>query len=147
MAYFSENRDAAADAWSSAKILYDPDGSLARVRDHVTAIVDRGKPPLDATRTHYLEVAAEDRFRAAAGLAITNDAAARMVLFERLLDLVGTFFDVRQMWAPPTKRRLDAIAPISPDLHGLLTRIFSAEDSTTEKLRLAHLVLPLVFDP
>ena len=28
-AYFSENRDTAADTWSSAKILYDPDGSLA----------------------------------------------------------------------------------------------------------------------
>ncbi len=47
-AYFSENRDAAADTWSSAKILYDPDGSLARLRDHVAAIVARGKPPLDA---------------------------------------------------------------------------------------------------
>ena len=69
------------------------------------------------------------------------------LLFERMLELVGTFFDVRQLWAPPTKRRLDAIAPISPDLHGLLIRIFCADDSTTEKLRLAHLALPLVFDP
>jgi predicted nucleotidyltransferase len=145
-AYFSENRDAAADTWSSAEILYDPDGSLARLRDHVAAIVARGKPPLDPTRTHYLRVAAEDRLRAAAGLAATNDVAARMLLFERMLDLVGTFFDVRQMWAPPTKRRLDAIASISPDLHALLSRIFSADDSTTEKLRLAHLTLPLVFD-
>ena len=146
-AYFSENRDAAADAWSSAKILYDPDGSLARVREHVAALVAQGKPPLDATRTHYLRVAAEDRFRAAAALATNNDAAARMLLFERLLDLVGTFFDVRQIWAPPTKRRLDAIAPISPELHGLLTRILCGDDSTIEKLRLAHLALPLVFDP
>jgi len=146
MAYFSENRDAAADTWSSAKILYDPDGSLTRLRDHVAAIVARGKPPLDPTRTRYLRIAAEDRFRAAAGLAATNDAAARMLLFERMLDLVGTFFDVRQIWAPPTKRRLDAIAPISADLHALLSRIFCADDSTTEKLRLAHLTLPLVFD-
>src|SRR4051794_37842151 len=146
-AYFSEHPDAAADTWSSAKILYDPDGSLARLRDHVAAIVARGKPPLDAAREHYLRTAAEDRFRAVAGLATNNDAAARMLLFERLLDLVGTFFDVRQMWAPPTKRRLDAIAPISPDVHGLLTRIFCADDSTAEKLRLARLVLPLVFDP
>ena len=44
-AYFSENRDAAADAWSSAKILYDPDGSLARVRDHVAAICGSGQAP------------------------------------------------------------------------------------------------------
>src|SRR3954471_13771510 len=146
-AYFSENRDAAADTWTSAKILYDPDGSLARLRDHVAALVARGKPPLDATRTDYLRAAAEDRFRAAAGLAVSNDAAARMVLFERLLALVGTFFDVRQIWAPPTKRRLDPMAPICPELHGLLTRILCADDSTTEKLRLAHLALPLVFDP
>ena len=127
----AENRDAAADTWSSAKILYDPDGSLARLRDHVAAIVARGKPPLDPTRTHYLRVAAEDRFRAVAGLSASNDAAARMLFFERMLDLVGTFFDVRQIWAPPTKRRLDAIAWISAELHALLTRIFSADDSTT----------------
>jgi len=69
--------DEPADTWSSAKILYDPDASLARLRDHVTAIVARGKPPLDPTRTHSLRV----------------------------------------------------------------------DDSTTEKLRLAHLALPLVFDP
>lgn len=146
-AYFSENRDVAADVWSSAKIMYDPDGSLARVRDHVSAFLAQGKPPLDATRTHYLRAAAEDRFRAAAALATDNDAAARMLLFERLLDLVGTFFDVRQVWAPPTKRRLDAIAPISPELHALITRIFCADDTTTEKLRLAQLAIPLVFDP
>ena len=65
-AYFSENLDAAADAWSSAKILYDPDGSLARLRDHVSAMVARGKPPLDPDRARYLRAAAEDRFRAAA---------------------------------------------------------------------------------
>jgi len=53
----------------------------------------------------------------------------------------------RQIWAPPTKRRLDAIAPVSPELHSLLTRIFCSDDSTSEKLRLAHLALPLVFDP
>ena len=145
-AYFSENRDAAVDTWSSAKILYDPDCSLARLRDHVAAIVAGGKPPLDPARTHYLRVAAEDRFRAVAALAAMNDAAARMLLFERMLDLVGTFFDVRQIWAPPTKRRLDAIASISAELHALLTRIFSGEDSTTEKLRLAQLTVPLVFD-
>src|SRR5829696_6958935 len=84
-AYFSQNRDAAADSWSSAKILYDPDGALARLRDHVAAIVAQGKPPLDSDRAHYLRVAAEDRFRAVAGLAANNsDAAARMLLFERL---------------------------------------------------------------
>src|SRR3954453_20904227 len=63
------------------------------------------------TRRHphaLLRVAAEDRFRAAAGLAANDEAAARMLLFERLLEMVGTFFDVRQIWVPPTKRRLDA---------------------------------------
>ena len=70
-----------------------------------------------------------------------------MLLFERMLDLVGTFFDVRQIWGPPTKRRLASIASISPDLHALLTQILSADDPTTERVRLAHLALPLVFDP
>lgn len=37
--------------------------------------------------------------------------------------------------------------PLSPDLHASITRIFCADDSTTEKVRLAHLVLPIVFDP
>ena len=109
--------------------------------------LDPRPSPTPVAMCATMGAAAEDRFRAAAGLATDNDAAARMLLFERLLDLVGTFFDVRQIWAPPTKRRVDEIAPLSPDLHALITRIFCADDSTTEKVRLAHLVLPLVFDP
>ena len=111
MAYFSENRDAAADAWPSAKILYDPDGSLARIRDHVAAILARGKPTLDATRAHYLRAAAQDRFRAAAGLATNNDAAARMLLFERMLELVGTFLTFDNFGHRPQS---DASTPSPP---------------------------------
>jgi len=44
--YFTDNPDAAVDAWPTARILYDPQGRLAVVRDHALAIIAEGKPPL-----------------------------------------------------------------------------------------------------
>ncbi len=144
--YFTDNRDAAADVWQVAKILYDPDGVIARVRDHVLGLLAEGKPPMDAARIEWSRFAAADRFSAAAGLALRNQAAARMVLHERVLELTATFFDVRQLWAPPMKRRLEAIGDINPELYGLLERIFGPDVSVDEQVQLARLTLPLVYE-
>jgi len=95
-AYFTSNRDHAADVWPVAKILYDPEGQVARVRAHALGLIAQGKPPMDPARLNWSRFAAADRFRAAEGLALTNQAAARAVVLESVLELTATFFDVRQ---------------------------------------------------
>ena len=81
--YFTDNRDAAADAWPTARIFHDPQGRLGLVRDHALALVAEGKPSVDEARLEYLRLSADDHIRAADRLAATDVAAARMVLLRQ----------------------------------------------------------------
>src|SRR3954467_1833764 len=144
--YAMDNRDAAAAFWQVAEILYDPDGAAARVRDHAAQMLAEGKPPMDETRRAWSRWASEDRLDAAAGLAADDPAAARMLLHERVIDLAGTFFDLRRQWTPPTKRRPARIADLDPGLHGLLSAIYADGASFTDQLALARRMLPLIYD-
>jgi hypothetical protein len=144
--YATDNRDNAADFSQAAEILYDPDGAAARVRDHAAAMLAEGKPPMDDARRAWSRWASEDRLDAAAGLAADDPAAACMVLHERVIELTATFFDLRQQWTPPTKRRAARIAELDPGLHGLLTAIYADGASFTDQLALARRMLPLIYD-
>ncbi len=146
MQYFTDNRDAAADAWPTARILYDPRGCLGLVRDHALALVAEGKPPVDEARLEYLRLSSADHIRAAARLAATDVAAARMVLYDKVVDLTALYFDVRQMWRPHLKRRMDSIRELDREFHDLLGHFFATETAVDEQLRLAHIVVGRVFD-
>lgn len=145
IAYFTANRDHAADVWPSFKILYDPDGGLGRVRDFAQGLVAEGKPALDQAWVEWSRFASADRLRAAARLAETDLTTARMVLHERVLELTATYFDLRRRWTPPMKRRLPAIAEHDPELHGLLVGFFGDAGSFHEQLALAESVLDGVY--
>src|SRR5438309_2075499 len=144
--YAMDNRDRAADFWQVAEILYDPDGAAARLRDHSVEMLAEGKPPMDEGRRAWSRWASEDRLDAAAGLAADDPAAACMVLHERVIDLTATFFDLREQWTPPTKRRPARIADLDPALHGLLTAIYADGASFSDQLALARQMLPLSYD-
>jgi hypothetical protein len=144
--YAMDNRDNAADFWQVAQILYDPDGAAARMRDHAAEMLAGGKPPMGAARRAWSRWASEDRLDAAAGLAADDPVAAHMVLHERVIDLTATFFDVREQWTPPMKRRPAQIADLHPGLHRLLTAIYADGVSLTDQVALARRMLPLIYD-
>lgn len=144
--YFTDNRDAAADAWPTAKILYDPQGRLGLIRDHALALVAEGKPPVAEARLEYLRLSAADQIRAAARLAATDVAAARMVLYDKVVDLTSLYFDVRQMWSPHLKRRMASIGELDREFHDLLAHFFATGTNVDEQLRLAHIAVGRVFE-
>jgi hypothetical protein len=143
--YATDNPDNAADFWQVAEILHDPDGAAARMRAHAAEMLAEGKPPMDEARRAWSRWASDDRLDAAAGIAEDDPAAARMVLHERVIDLTGTFFDVRGEWTPPTKRRTGRIADLDPGLHGLLTAFYTDGTSFAEQLALARQMVPLIY--
>jgi hypothetical protein len=145
IAYFTDNPDHAADVWPTFKILHDPGGGLARVRDVARALVAQGKPALDEARVEWSRFASADRLRAAARLAETDLTTAQMVLNERLLELTATYFDLRRQWTPPMKRRMPAIADQDPELHALVVGFFGNAGSFDEQLGLAGQVLEAVY--
>ena len=143
--YFTDNRDAAADAWPTARILHDPQGRLGSVRDHALALVAEGKPPLDEARLAYLRLSAADHIRAAGRLAATDIAAARMVLYDKVVDLTSLYFDVRQMWTPHLKRRMASIGELDREFYDPV-EAFATDTTVGEQLRLAHIAVGWVFD-
>src|SRR4051794_4872151 len=144
--YATDNPDNAADFWQAAQILYDPDGAAARLRDHAAEMLAEGKPPMDEAWRAWSRWASEDRLDAAAALAANDPAAAHLVLHERVIDLTATFFDLRQQWTPPTKRRPARIADLHPGLHDLLTAFYADGASFKDQLAFARRMLPLIYD-
>ncbi|MFL6070054.1 MAG: nucleotidyltransferase family protein [Actinomycetes bacterium] len=147
MEYFTDNRDAAADAWPTAKILYDPEGRLGMVRERALALVAEGKPPVDPARLEYLRRSAMDQIRAAARLAASDVAGARVVLYDKVIDLTSLYYDVRQMWTPHLKRRMASIGELDREFHGLLQRFFATDTPLDEQLRLGQMAVDTVFGP
>lgn len=144
-AFFDGDRDAAADFWQVAKILYDRDGAGERLQQLGRRILDEGKQPIDEAELMSSRFNAEDQLRAAESLSARDLASARMVLHHKVLELTASFFDIRRSWTPTAKLRLAEIAKVDGDVHGLLVEFYGADATFGEQLALARRMLPLVY--
>jgi predicted nucleotidyltransferase len=142
--YFRENLDAAAEFWASAQILFERDGAASRLRAQVRELLAAGKPALDEGTPTTSRFNSEDQLRAVEALAARDPVVARAVLHNKLLELTGPSFDVRQRWTPNLKHRVPAIAEADPELHSRLTAFYAA--NFDEQLALAREMIPLAYD-
>ncbi len=142
--YLGQNLDTAAEFWASAQILFEHDGRASRLRDQVQEMLAAGKPALDEGTLTSSRFNAEDQLRAAEGLALHDAATASAVLHNKVLELTGSYFDVRQRWTPSLKRRVAEIANTDPELHALLTAFYAVRFA--EQLELARKMVPLVYE-
>ena len=142
--YFHQNLDTAAEFWASAQILFERDGSASRLRAEMQKVLAAGKPPLDEGTLTSSRFNSEDQLRAVEGLAAHDAVTAAAMLHNKVLELTGYYFDVRQRWTPSLKHRVPAIAEADPELHSRLTAFYAA--NFDEKLALAREMVPLVYD-
>jgi hypothetical protein len=144
LGYFSQNLDTAAEFWASAQILFDREGAGARLRNEAQQLLAAGKPPLDEGTLTTSRFNSEDQLRAVEALAPRDPVAATAVLHNKVLELTGSYFDVRQRWTPSLKHRIPAIAEADVELHARLTAFYEADFE--EQLALAREMIPLVYD-
>ena len=142
--YFLQNLDTAAEFWASAKILFERDDAASRLRSDMRQVLAAGKPALDAATLRSSRFNSEDQLRAAAALGRHDPASAALVLHNKVIELTGSYFDVRQRWTPGLKRRLPAIAEDAPALHARLTAFYAA--GFDRQLALAREMVALVYD-
>jgi hypothetical protein len=104
-----------------------------------------GKPALDEETLRSSRFNAEDQLRAAEARVAGDRVTASAMLHNKVLELTGSYFDVRQRWTPSLKRRISAIAQSDPELHARLTAFYTADFE--QQLALAREMIPLVYEP
>ena len=142
--YWQSHKDDAAGLWSVAKILFDRDGTVERLRADVQRFLQDGKKEINARHLEQLRFDYDDEIRYARAIAAEDPTTAHLTLANKVFALTGTFFDVRQEWTPPPKQRLAVIRDLSPDLYALLCAFYQ-EAGLEEKIDIAERMLPLVF--
>jgi hypothetical protein len=144
LGHFRQNLDTAAEFWATAQILFDRDGAGARLRDESEQLLAAGKPPLDEGTLTTSRFNSEHQLRAVEALAPRDPVAASAVLHNKVLELTGSYFDVRQRWTPSLKHRIPAIAEADAELYARLTAFYAADFDG--QLALAREMTPRVYD-
>jgi nucleotidyltransferase-like protein len=143
--YFRENLDTAAEFWATAHILFERDGSASRLHGEMHEVLAAGKPALDEGTLTSSRFNSEDQLRAVKARAAHDAVTAAALLHNKVLELTGSYFDVRQRWTPSLKTRFAAIAEADPELHARLVTFYAA--GFDEQLALARQMIPLVYEP
>ena len=146
LAFWKSHTDDCFSLWEVAKILYDKDGTIAKLQQEAKNIIKEGKKPIDPYQVGQFKFSAEDELTAVESLIEKDSATANLVLQKTVLSLTGLFFDLRQLWTPAPKQRLKMIQELKPDLYVLLRDFYSSKQTLSAKLNIARSIVPLVFE-
>ena len=142
--YWESHKDEAAGLWSVAKILFDRDGTVERLKADAQRFLQEGKKEINALQLEQWRFDANDLIRYARSISTEDPTTSNFILTNKVFALTAAFFDVRQKWTPPPKQRLTVIRDVSPDLYALLCAFYQ-EAGLQEKIDIAQRMLPLVF--
>ena len=145
IAYWQSNPNDAIELWSIAKILFDRDETVARLRQTGDQIKASGKSALTSEQYEHYRFDVSDQMKAIETLAMSDSITAKMLLSSKVLQLTELFFDVRQLWTPPPKQRLESIKNRNYDLYKLI-RSYYDESSFVEQINIVRLIITIVFD-
>jgi predicted nucleotidyltransferase len=144
LAYWKNHPDDAAGLWAVAKVLYDKDKTISKLKNKVNKVLKKGKGPIDEHQLGQFRFDAEDTLKYVEYMIEHDPVTANLILTNKVFTLTELFFNIRQMWIPAPKQRLSKIKEISPDLYALLSEFYS-DKNLNERLQTASGILPLVF--
>jgi hypothetical protein len=144
--YWQSHRDDTAALWDVAKVLYDKDGTIARLRGECSRLLAAGKQPLDSFQRAHSRFDAEDQLRCVESLLQSDPTTANMILTNTVFGLTELFFDIRQSWTPPPKQRLAKLKIVSPELYGFLVDFYAEGVTLKQRTQIARNILTFVFD-
>lgn len=142
--FWQSKKDDCFDLWSVAKVLYDKDGTINRLKIEANKIIETGKKPIDIYQKEQYKFSAEDELVAVESKIKTDPATANLILSKSMLFLTELFFDLRQMWVPAPKQRLVKIKEASPKLAELIEQ-FYVSSTLENRIELVKKIIPLIF--
>ena len=143
--YWESHKDDAAGLWAVAKILFDKDGTIERLKTKITEVLDAGKKQIDEYQLRQFRFDAEDILKYVEGIIASDPVSANLILTNKIFALTELFFDIRQIWTPAPKQRLSEIQKISPDFYALLEKFYQEQIILKDKLEVAKKIVPVVF--
>ncbi len=142
--FWKSKKDDCFGLWSVAKVLYDKDGTVERLKEEAHKIIEAGKKPIDEYQKGQYKFSAEDELVAIKSKIETDPATSNLVLQKSVLFLSDLFFDLKQMWSPAPKQRLAKMKEVSLELGGLFEQFYTAP-TLEERIELAEKIIPLIF--
>lgn len=118
--FWSSNLDDCADLWSYAKVLFDRDGTVSRLKDFANTLIGRGKPKMAKWEEEHKHFDCEDLVRASEKVATQDPLSAVFLLQQNVWHLTELYFNLRGLWTPPPKQRMAAIQTKAPRFYKLL---------------------------
>lgn len=143
--FWSSHKDDAAELWSVAKIIHDKDGSLTRIKLEVEKMLSTGKSMLTQDEIAHLEFDVRDTVKYILRIMKNEPENANMILNNKIFSLTKIFFDIRQIWLPAPKQRLEAIKIVSTEAYELLKKFYHPHTEIEEKIAITEKLIPIVF--
>lgn len=144
--YWESHKDDAAGLWAVAKILFDKDGTIERLKTKIKEVLDAGKKAIDEYQLGQFRFDSEDSLKYVETIFASDPTTANLIITNKIFALTELFFDIRQTWTPAPKQRLAKIKEINPKFYSLLQSFYQEPVTLEEKLETARKIIPLIFE-
>lgn len=144
--YWESHKDDAAGLWAVAKILFDKDGTVERLKTEIKEVLDAGKKAIDEYQLGQFRFDAEDQLKYVESILASDPTTANLILTNKIFALTELFFDIRQIWTPAPKQRLIEIKKISPEFYSLLKEFYRESITLSERLDIGKKIIPIIFE-
>jgi len=144
MDFWKNYKDDCFSLWSVAKVLYDKDGGVERLKAEADKIIKDGKNPIDDYQKGQYKFSAEDELAAVKSKVEIDPATANLIISKSVLFLSEIFFDLRQMWTPAPKQRLSKLKEVSPELGELFERFYTTP-ALENMISIVDKIIPIIF--
>jgi predicted nucleotidyltransferase len=145
--FWKNYRDDCAGFWEVAKILFDRDGTVARLENRVRTLLQEGKRAIDEHQLKQLRFDAEDQIAYAERVAESDPTTAGLVLTNKVLALTESYFDVHRIWTPAPKARAAKLGDLDAAAYQALQEFYAESASFPLKVRAARTLAQAVFGP
>lgn len=144
--FWQDKKDDCYNLWSVAKVLYDKDGTIEKLKAQAEAMIKDGKAKMDESQRGQLQFSAMDEIAAVESLAGKDEVAANLLLNHVVFTLTTQFFDLRQLWTPAPKQRVEKIKELKPQMHTELVKFHQAETTIQDNIATARRMVSLTFE-
>lgn len=142
--YWVDSPDDCVELWKTGKIIFDRTGILEKLKQFAAEIEAKGKKPLSNDAIKHTKFDVYDQIKSVTRLKEIDTATASMVIQVKVFQLCEKYFDLRQMWTPPTKQRLQALQENDPNLAAKVKSFYTSGD-LSKRIELAKEIADSVF--